>query len=221
MHTAQAGTSTVQQLFDIGVIPVVRLDDLRSAIEIARALGAGGVPAVEYTLTNPEAVDAIERVREAVPDLLVGAGTVLDGESARRCIDAGAQYLITPAVAPSVIEAGTEADVPVICGALTPTEILTAWRLGASCIKVFPAGTVGPSYIKAVLAPLPQIPLMPSGGVSVNNAADFIRAGARAVSVGDALVGRDLVARGEWGEISARARAFHDAVAEARDEKQV
>jgi 2-dehydro-3-deoxyphosphogluconate aldolase/(4S)-4-hydroxy-2-oxoglutarate aldolase len=171
---------------------------------------------VEYTLTNPDALEAVRAVRRAVPHVIAGAGTVLDGESARLAILSGAQYLVTPTVCPDVISTGLRYGVPTLCGAMTPTEILTAWQAGSGCIKVFPAGTLGPAYFKAVSAPLPQVRLMPSGGVSMANAGDFIRAGAAAVSAGSELVDGSAVARGDWSAITERAVAFVQAVREAR-----
>jgi 2-dehydro-3-deoxyphosphogluconate aldolase/(4S)-4-hydroxy-2-oxoglutarate aldolase len=195
---------------------VVRLDDLSTAVDVARALAAGGVPTVEYTLTNPNAIDAVRRVREEVPDVIAGAGTVLDAESARLAILAGAQYLVTPTVTLDVIRMGQRYGVPTLCGALTPTEILTAWQSGAACIKVFPASAFGAAYFKAIRGPLPQVPLMPSGGVSADNAADFIRAGAAAVSVGSELIDGASVRAGDWNTVRSRAERLVQAVREAR-----
>ncbi|HVA91954.1 MAG TPA: bifunctional 4-hydroxy-2-oxoglutarate aldolase/2-dehydro-3-deoxy-phosphogluconate aldolase [Chloroflexota bacterium] len=207
---------TLAAILDVGVLPVVRLDEAGDAVALARALAAGGIPVLEFTLTTPGALDAIRAVRDAVPDSIVGAGTVLDGAAAYAAIQAGAQLLITPTVCPGVLETGRRYGAPVFCGALTPTEILAAWEQGASCVKVFPASAFGPSYIKAVGEPLPQAPLMPSGGVTAANAGDFIRAGAVAVSAGGQLVDRAMVAAGDWAGITARALAFSQAVREAR-----
>lgn len=203
-------------ILEVGVLPVVRLAAAGDAPTLARALAAGGIPVLEFTLTTPGALEAIRAVRDAVPDSLVGAGTVLDGPAAHAAIQAGAQLLVTPTVCPGVLETGRRYGVPVFCGALTPTEILAAWMGGAACVKVFPASAFGPSYIKAVGEPLPQVPLMPSGGVTAANAGEFIRAGAVAVSAGGQLVDRALVAAGDWTGITARALAFARAVREAR-----
>lgn len=216
--TNRGQASLIEAVLDIGVVPVVRLDDLSAAVSVAQALAAGDVPTVEYTLTNPAAIDAIRAVRAEAPQVLAGAGTVLDGESARLAILAGAQYLVTPTVCPDVITVGLRYGVPTFCGAMTPTEILTAWQLGAGCVKVFPAGVLGLAYFKAVREPLPQIRLMPSGGVTAENAGDFIRAGAAAVSAGGKLIDPNAVAVGDWSAITDRAKAFRQAVREARGE---
>jgi 2-dehydro-3-deoxyphosphogluconate aldolase/(4S)-4-hydroxy-2-oxoglutarate aldolase len=210
--------SVLDDVLEIGVVPVVRLDDLTTAVELAQALAAGGVPTVEYTLTNPGAIEAIRAVRAEVPEVIAGAGTVLDSESARLAILAGAQYLVTPSVCPDVIMLGLRYGVPTFCGAMTPTEILAAWQLGSGCIKVFPASVLGPAYFKAVRDPLPQVRLMPSGGVTSANAGAFIRAGAVAVSAGGRLIDPEAIAQDDWRAITAQAEAFRRAVREARGE---
>jgi 2-dehydro-3-deoxyphosphogluconate aldolase/(4S)-4-hydroxy-2-oxoglutarate aldolase len=214
-----AQVDAYRRVVEIGVLPVVRLEDLSAAREVTSALGTGGVPVVEFPLTNPDAVDAVRAVRASLPEILVGAGTVLDAESARFAILAGAQFLVTPALRPDVIAVGLRYGAPTFCGAMSPTEILTAWEAGAACIKIFPASTVGPDHFAAVREPLPQIPLMPSGGVSLENAATFMRAGAVAVSVGGQLVSRQLVETKDWDEIARRARAFREAVQSVREKQ--
>lgn len=208
--------SVVEEILRVGVVPVVRLDDLTAATEVARALAEGGIPVLEFTLTNPNAVEAVRAVRTKEPDIITGAGTVLDGESARLAVLAGAQYLVTPAVVPDVIAMGLRYSVPTFCGALTPTEVLAAWEAGAACVKIFPASAFGPEYIKALRGPLPHVRMMPSGGVSVDNAADFIRAGSVAVSAGGDLVSAEIVKREQWDTITKRASAFLQAVRTAR-----
>jgi 2-dehydro-3-deoxyphosphogluconate aldolase / (4S)-4-hydroxy-2-oxoglutarate aldolase len=204
---------------EVGVLPVVRLEDLSRALDLADALEAGGISLLEFTLTNPEAIDVIRTVRRERPHLLVGAGTVIDAESARLAILAGAQFLVTPLVRSEVISSGLRYGVPTLCGALTPTEIMTAWEAGSPCIKVFPGSLFGPTYFRAVREPLPQVKLMPSGGVSLENAADFIRAGAVAVSAGGQLVSTADVRQGNWAAIGERARAFVTAVRQAREQR--
>jgi 2-dehydro-3-deoxyphosphogluconate aldolase/(4S)-4-hydroxy-2-oxoglutarate aldolase len=170
-------TSVEQILPPRTPIAIARLDDLSEAIEISRALLAGGITRLEFTLTNTEANRVITEVQRVVGDrLVVGAGTVLDAEQAHTSIDAGAQFLVTPALLPEVINVARERHIPIACGAYTPTEILTAWRLGANLVKVFPASALGPGYIKDVRGPLPNIPLVPTGGVNVNNCAAFLAA---------------------------------------------
>ena len=200
-----------------GVVAIVRLDDLSGAVGLAEALGRGGVRVVEFTFTNPLAGQAIERVNAAAgKDTLVGAGSVLDAETARTAILAGARFVVTPVVSLPVIACCNRYGVPTVIGAFTPTEILTAWEAGATFVKVFPASAGGPRYLKDVRGPLPQVKLIPTGGVGVENAADFIRAGASAVAVGGNLVDPKLVKAARWNEIEGRARALVDAVAAAR-----
>lgn len=195
-------------------IAIVRLDDLSDALDISKALLAGGINEIEFTLTNPRANEVISGVRQALGDrLTVGAGTVLDEQMAFASIDAGAQFLVTPALLPEVIAAGVKREIPVVCGAFTPTEILTAWRSGASLVKVFPAGQLGAGYFKDVLAPLPDIPLVPTGGVSLETCAGFLKAGAYTVAVGSQLVSKDIAHARDWIALTERARRFVQACA--------
>lgn len=212
-----AGTDVVRAVEASGVVAVVRLEDLSAAVHVARALADGGVRGIEFTFTNPKAAAAITAAREALGDAaIVGAGSVLDAETARIAILAGAQFVVTPVTRVETIQLCTRYGVPIMSGAFTPTEILTAWEAGSAMVKVFPATALGPGYLKDVRGPLPQIKLIPTGGVSVDNAGDFIRAGASAVALGSALVDPKLVAAGAWDELTARAQAIHDAVAAAR-----
>jgi 2-dehydro-3-deoxyphosphogluconate aldolase/(4S)-4-hydroxy-2-oxoglutarate aldolase len=200
-----------------GVVAVVRLDDLAAAVPLTEALGAGGVRAVEFTFTNPLAGRAIEAAAGALGGrALVGAGSVLDPETARTAILAGARFVVTPTLSGRTIELCNRYAIPAVVGALTPTEILTAWEAGARYVKVFPASLGGPGYFKDVLGPLPQVSLVPTGGVSLENAADYIRAGAVAVALGSNLVDARTVAAGAWETITERARALVAAVAGAR-----
>ena len=174
--------------------------------------------AVEVTLTTPGAIDAIADLAsdQKLAGCVIGAGTVLDESAARYVIDAGARFVVSPALDLSVIRACRDRAVPCMPGAFTPTELLAAWRAGAPVVKLFPASAVGPAYIRDVLAPLPFLRLVPSGGVSLENAGDWIRAGAAAVSVGSALASAALLAEGSAAELTARARSFVERVAEAR-----
>jgi 2-dehydro-3-deoxyphosphogluconate aldolase / (4S)-4-hydroxy-2-oxoglutarate aldolase len=184
-------------------VAIVRLDDLAGAVRIARALLEGGINTLEFTLTNAQAADAIGEVKRAMPgQVIVGAGTVLDAASARACVEVGAEFLVTPAFLPEVIEVGRDLDVTVMCGALTPTEILSAWRAGADFVKVFPAGRLGPGYIKDVLAPLPDLRLVPTGGINLDNCAQFLAAGAYTVAIGSSLVSQEIVAREDWAGLA-------------------
>jgi 2-dehydro-3-deoxyphosphogluconate aldolase/(4S)-4-hydroxy-2-oxoglutarate aldolase len=200
-----------------GVVAIVRLDDYTHAPEMASALADGGVEAVEFTYTNPAAGDAVRATKDALGDrMLVGAGTVLDPETARAAILLGAAFIVTPTVQVQTIRLCTRYSGPTVIGAFTPTEILTAWEAGASIVKVFPASVGGPRYLKDVRGPLPHVKLMPTGGVSLENAGDFIRAGAVGIAAGSNLVDTETVAKRDWATLTERARALVDAVQRAR-----
>lgn len=196
-------------------IAIIRLDDLTEAVAMSRALVAGGLTALEFTLTNSAALEAVAQARAALGDTaLVGVGTVLDAAAAQASIAAGAQFLVTPIVRRDVIGEGRAQDVPVACGAYTPTEIWDAWQAGASVVKVFPARSLGPGYIKDVLAPLPELKLVPTGGVDLDNCAAYMKAGAFSVGIGSNLVDPKLVAASDWAELTRRAQAYVAACAE-------
>jgi len=207
--------SVVERIRQIGIIPVVRARSADEALGFVEAICAGGIPILEITMTVPGAVGVIAALTKRLgDDALIGAGTVLDADNARACVDAGARFVVSPALDIPTIEACRKLDVPVFPGALTPTEIVTAWRAGASAVKVFPAGAVGgAAYLKSVKAPLPQIELIPTGGVSLKTAADFIAAGAMALGVGADLVSGEPVA------ITEKARQYVAAVTAARSSK--
>ena len=202
----------VKHIKDIGVIPVVRATSADEAMRAIDAIREGGISVLEITMTVPGAIGVIEQVSARYgKDALVGAGTVLDPEIATACISVGAQFVVSPALNLETIACCQRHDVVVMPGALTPTEVVQAWTAGADFVKVFPAGAVGgPSYIKALKAPLPQIELVPTGGVSLKTAADFIKAGAAALGVGS-----DLVA-GQASLITERAKQFVEIIREAR-----
>ncbi len=200
-----------------GVVAIVRLDDLSAAEPLTEALIRAGIGAIEFTFTNREAAKVIERVRDALGDqIAVGAGTVLDAETGRTAILAGAEFLVTPTLSLPVIELANRYAIPTVIGSFTPTEILTAWQAGASYVKVFPATAVGPQYLKDVRGPLPQVRLIPTGGVSAENAAAFIQAGAAAIAVGSSLVDAKSVREGNWSEIERRATNLLSVVRDAR-----
>lgn len=202
-----------KQIHEHGIVAVVRLDDLSTAVDVARALIAGGVTAIEYTFTNPRAGEAIAAVREAVGSSgAIGAGTVLDSETARIAILAGAEYIVTPTFKQATVELCNRYGIPTVVGAFTSTEMLTAWEAGADYIKVHPASLGGPKYFKDVLAPLPFLRLIPSGGVTPENAADFINAGAVAVAMGGNLVDGKTVAEKDWAKITERAKGLSASV---------
>ena len=208
-----------EKIADNGLVAIVRLDDLSAAVPIAEALLRGGARSVEFTFTNPLAGRAIEAVRDAVGDRAsIGAGSVLDTETARVAILSGAEFIVTPTLNVAVIELCNRYAVPTVIGGFTPTELLTAWQAGASYVKVFPATVGGPQYLKDVRGPLPQLKLIPTGGVNIENAADFIRAGASAIAVGSNLVDAKTVRAERWDVLEERARAFAAAVQEARQE---
>jgi len=211
-------TEVIQRVKDIGVIPVVRASSEEEAISVVEAIKAGGLPILEITMTVPRAVEVIETLSARYGnEAIVGAGTVLDPESARACILAGAQFIVSPALNLETIACCHELDVAVMPGALTPTEIVLAWNAGADLVKVFPAGAMGgASYIKSLKAPLPQIELIPTGGVTLANAADFIKAGAAAVGVGTDLVDMTAIRLGQPEKITHAARAFIEEVRKAR-----
>jgi 2-dehydro-3-deoxyphosphogluconate aldolase/(4S)-4-hydroxy-2-oxoglutarate aldolase len=207
----------LERIRSVGLVPVIRARSADEAAQVADAIQAGGVGILEITMTVPGAVDVIREVVGRGGDALVGAGTVLDPESARACMDAGARFIVSPSLNLDTIALCREAEIAVLPGALTPTEVVTAWNAGADLVKVFPAGSVGgPSYIKALKAPLPQIDVVPTGGVNLKTAGDFIRAGASALGVGADLVDLAAVRRGEASTVTERAREYVRVVQEAR-----
>jgi 2-dehydro-3-deoxyphosphogluconate aldolase / (4S)-4-hydroxy-2-oxoglutarate aldolase len=209
---------TIKRIEDIGVIPVVRAQSSDEAMRAIDAIKEGGVSVLEITMTVPGAIKVIEEVvKRYGDDALVGAGTVLDPETALACVDAGAQFIVSPALNLDTIAACNALDIPVMPGALSPTEVLTAWNAGADLVKVFPASAVGGAgYIKNLKAPLPHIKLIPTGGVSLTTAADFIKAGASALGVGTDLVDVKAIRAGNAQIVTERARQFVRIVAEAR-----
>ena len=204
-----------------GVVAIVRLDDYVAAAELVGALADGGIDAIEFTFTNPAAGRAIEAARAVHGDrVLLGAGTVLDPETARASLLSDADFIVTPTLNLATIALCRRYAVPTVIGCFTPTEILTAWEAGATFVKVFPASAVGPGYLKDVLGPLPQVKLIPTGGVSLENAAEFIRAGAVAIAVGSNLVDAATVREQRWQDLTERAAAFVAAVRDARPAAQ-
>jgi 2-dehydro-3-deoxyphosphogluconate aldolase/(4S)-4-hydroxy-2-oxoglutarate aldolase len=207
----------IERLTTTGVIPVVRAQSADEAASAIAAIQKGGVSVLEITMTVPGAVELIRDVARRATEALVGAGTVLDPKTARECIDAGARFVVSPALNVATIDACREAGIAVLPGALTPTEVVTAWNAGADLVKVFPANALGgASYIKSLKAPLPQIALVPTGGVNLQTAKDFIKAGAAALGVGADLVDLAALRRGEDEIITERARQFLALVREAR-----
>lgn len=208
----------VKHIEELGLVPVVRASSADEAMQAIEAIKAGGVNVLEITMTVPGAVKVIEKVADKYgSDVVVGAGTVLDPETARACLLAGAQFIVSPALNLDTIAMCHRYSAPVMPGALTPTEVITAWSAGADLVKVFPCGAVGgASYIKNLKGPFPQVKMIPTGGVSLKTAADFIKAGASALGVGTDLVDIKAINAGEAGVITERARQFIEIVKNAR-----
>ena len=198
-------------------VAIVRLDSGEKLVRVAEALKKGGISVIEFTCSTPGALDMIKEASARFGgDVLLGAGTVLDPETARMAILAGAEFIVTPATNLETIAICKRYGKPAVAGALTPTEMLTTWEAGADLVKVFPASNIGgPDYIKAVLAPLPQLRLVPTGGVSADNAAQYLKAGATAVAVGGNLVNKNAVENGDWDVITAEAQRLVAAVRSA------
>ena len=210
-------TDTLARIRATGIIAIVRAPTADDALAAFDALRAGGIDVIEVTMTVPSAISVIEKVVERHGDAVIGAGTVLDAETARTCILAGAAFIVAPIVDDATIRTCRSHGVPVVPGALTPTEIVAAWRAGADLVKVFPVSTVGGAgYIKAVRAPLPQIELVPTGGVTLATVADYIAAGACAIGAGSDLVDIARLRRGEHEAVSDAARRYVAAVQQAR-----
>jgi 2-dehydro-3-deoxyphosphogluconate aldolase/(4S)-4-hydroxy-2-oxoglutarate aldolase len=205
---------------EVGIVPVVRTSSAEGAIQAVEAIYAGGVRAAEITMTVPGALHALEKVADKFGGKIVlGAGTVLDPETARACMLAGAEFFVTPSLRLSTIEMAKRYSKVVCPGALTPTEVLTAWEAGADMVKIFPCGNVGgPKYIKALKGPFPQIEMIPTGGVNLETTGDFLKAGACAVAVGGELVDAKTVKEGRFDIIENRARQYLAAIAKARSE---
>ena len=204
-------------LREIGLVPVLRAESETQALALAAAIAAGGVTVLEVTMTVPGAIRVMRRLAEERPDILIGAGTVLDAETARMCILEGAQFVVSPALKIPTIEMCHRYGVAVLPGALTPTEIVTAWEAGADVVKIFPASALGGAkYLKSVKAPLPQVEMIPTGGVSLATAAEFLEAGAFALGVGADLVDLKAIAKGTPETITESARKYLAIVREFR-----
>ena len=206
-------TEVLQQLRKIGLVPVLRAESEEQGLALAEAIAAGGVTVLEVTMTVPGAVRLMARLTKERPDLLIGAGTVLDPETARICMLEGAQFVVSPALNVKTVEICQRYDIAVLPGALTPTEVVTAWQCGADVIKVFPANALGGAkYLKSLKAPLPQIELIPTGGVSLATAHEFLEAGAFALGVGADLVDTKAIAAGHAWKITENARKYLEIV---------
>jgi 2-dehydro-3-deoxyphosphogluconate aldolase/(4S)-4-hydroxy-2-oxoglutarate aldolase len=208
------------RIVEIGIVPVVRASSAREAMQAAEAVSAGGIPIVEITMTVPGAVDVIaELAKTTGEELLIGAGTVLNAETAERCVDAGAMFLVSPGFDRETVQLAQRLHRLIMAGGLTPTEVLTAWNAGSDFVKIFPCGSVGGAkYIKALKAPLPQIPMIPTGGVNQSTAAEFILAGAAALGIGGELISAAALKSGRLQEITEAARQYVALVREARQQ---
>ena len=215
--TLDLRADTVRRIEASGVVAVIRLQDGSRLRAVVDALAAGGITALEVTMTVPRAIELIGEIAPALPDgFLVGAGTVVDPDTARAAVQAGARFIVGPVFRPAVIEAARAAGAAAMPGCFSPTEILAAWEAGADVVKVFPATALGPAYFKDLRGPLPQVRLMPTGGVTIENAGEWIKAGAVAIGVGGALVDPKLVAAGNYAAITDRAKRFIERVRQAR-----
>lgn len=208
----------ISGLLEIGVVPVVRTSSAESAIRAIQAVYAGGIRAAEITMTVPGAVKALEKLADELGDkMILGAGTVLDPETCRTCMLAGAQFFVTPNLRLSTIEMAKRYSKVIVPGSLTPTEVVTAWEAGADAVKIFPASAMGGAkYIKALKAPFPHIEMIPTGGVNLETAADFIKAGACAVAVGGELIDEKTIREGKYEVFEERARQYVEIVKNAR-----
>ena len=215
--TLDLRADTVRRIEASGVVAVIRLQDGSRLRAVVDALAAGGIIALEVTMTVPRAIELIGEIAPALPDgFLVGAGTVVDPDTARAAVQAGARFIVGPVFRPAVVEAARAAGAAAMPGCFSPTEILAAWDAGADVVKVFPATALGPAYFKDLRGPLPQVRLMPTGGVTIENAGEWIKAGAVAIGVGGALVDPKLVAAGNYAAITDRAKRFIERVRQAR-----
>ncbi|NLX23628.1 MAG: bifunctional 4-hydroxy-2-oxoglutarate aldolase/2-dehydro-3-deoxy-phosphogluconate aldolase [Phycisphaerae bacterium] len=211
------GSEIIAQMEATGVVAILRASSSAELIDVVKALHEGGLTCIEVTMTTPHALKVISEAREACGDTAaIGVGTVLDAETARSAILAGAQFVVTPILDPPTIELCRRYGVPITPGALTPTEIVRAWQAGADMVKVFPTSGLGASYIRDLKGPLPQIKLLPTGGVNLNTVAEFIRAGSSAVGVGTALVSKEALRQRDFTGIRATAAEFLKHVQAAR-----
>ncbi len=207
----------MQRIEECGIVAIIRANSSKELFDTAVAIKNGGVDAIEITMTTPNALQVISDVSNRLGDsVLIGVGSVLDAETARAAMLAGAEFVVSPVTKPDIIAICNRYGKVIIPGAFTPTEILCAWETGADYVKVFPSSGVGPSYIKDIKAPLPQIPLVPTGGVTAENASEFIKAGAAALGVGSALVSQDLIDAVDFATLTERAKILVNAVKSAR-----
>lgn len=219
MITCQRKRRNEGIIFDTGIVAVIRAKSSDQLVDVAKALRDGGVKAIEVTMTTPNALDVIKKVSDLMKDdCVIGVGTVLDPETCRAAILAGAEFVVSPTLNVATIQMCKRYTAICIPGAYTPTEILTAWEAGADVVKVFPATSLGPAYFKDILGPLPQVRLSPTGGVSVETVKEFIKAGACCVAVGGNLVSKKALDNKDWKSITDTAKQFIQLIQEARNE---
>jgi len=212
--------SQLKRVLDCGIVAIIRTQESRKLLEVAQALADGGVSVIEITMSVPGALEILKQIRQALGEQIVlGAGTVLDAETARAVLLAGADFVVSPTLALDVIHLCRRYDKLVFPGAFTPTEILSGWEAGADVVKVFPAEVVGPSFFKALRGPLPHVRLMPTGGVDLNTAGEFLRAGACCLGIGGQLVDPKCVANGDFGRIRELAQQYRATVDRFRASK--
>lgn len=206
----------IQTLISGGAVAVIRMRDASKLKKVAEAIHKGGISAIEITMTTPNALKVIEETARSMgEDIQVGVGSVLDSETARMAINAGAQYVVSPIFKPEILHTAHRYDIPVMPGAFTPTEILAAHEHGADIVKIFPADVVGMAFFKAVKAPMPHVNMMPTGGVSLTNAGDWIKAGACAVGVGSALLDKEAIAHEKYDVLTQNAKTLKQSIAAA------
>src|ERR1700722_13096609 len=211
-----------KRIIEIGIVPVVRATSAEKAMLAAEAVCRGGIPIVEVTMTVPRAIEAISYLAKKLgDDVLIGAGTVLDAETAERCVSAGAEFIVSPGFDLETVKYANRAGKTIMAGALTPTEVIAAWKAGSDFVKIFPCGSVGGAkYIKALKGPLPQVPMIPTGGVNLNTAADFIIAGAAALGIGGEMVSASALGSGNTAVITEAAKNFAAIIRETRGAAQ-
>ena len=201
----------LQQLLATKIIAIIRLSNSEPVFELAQALFRGGVKAIEVTMGTPNALEEIHKLSQ-IEGVIPGVGSVIDPQTAKAAIEAGAQFIVTPVSKPEVIQMAHQLDKPILSGAMTPTEILQAYEWGADIVKLFPAANLGATYFKAVKAPIPHVPIMPTGGITVENAADWIANGAVCLGVGSTLVNQNLISQRDYKSITSAAKAMTEAV---------
>ncbi|MCF7890582.1 bifunctional 4-hydroxy-2-oxoglutarate aldolase/2-dehydro-3-deoxy-phosphogluconate aldolase [Candidatus Bipolaricaulota bacterium] len=219
MSSSTEKQKNLKTMVDSGVVGVIRTESSEQLLDVAEALRKGGVKCIEVAMTTPNALTVIEDVTAEIDDVLIGAGTVLDAETARSAILAGAEYLVSPTLDYDMVKIVKRYGKIVAPGTFTPTEIMNAWEAGADIVKVFPASRLGPKFISDVKSPLPQVSLMPTGGVSQENAADFVAAGADVVCAGSALIDKEAMKRGDFDVLTKNAEELVSAVREGKERR--